>query len=176
MIALVAAAISAIASASSVSWGLNSSLDTEKFTDGSKLYLFAAASIADLTDFASKTSEFTLDNVKTALGADLAVLNTAPNNLNLESGKAASNGNTVTTYGDSKTGYYKVFTVAIANDGKSIAVANSPIQLNIRNTATPANAMFSASNMTVYSAVPEPTSGLLVLLGIASMALRRRHS
>ena len=103
-------------------------------------------------------------------------LNTAPNTITLATAK--STGNSVTTYGDSKTGNYSVFVVAISEDGQNLAVANAAKTLNIRNVATPANATYVASNFTTYTAssVPEPTSGLLLLLGVAGMALRRRRA
>ena len=177
---MVAAAIvcAAVASnASTVSWGINTALDTEKFASGN-IYLFAGSSIADLKTWAATQTSFTFDSVKTALGTDLAVLNTAPNTITLSAGKGTSDGNTVTTYGDSKTGAYSVFVVAISEDGQNLAIAKNPKSITIRNVSSPAPALYGATDMNTYSAsaVPEPTSGLLLLLGVAGMALRRRRA
>ena len=172
--AIVCAAVAS--NASTVNWGLDESLG-EKFASGN-LYLFAGSSIADLTTWAASQTSFTLDSVKTALGADLAALNGAPNTITLAGGMGTSMGNDVKTFGDSKTGTYSVFVVAISEDGKNLAVANKPTALNIRNVSSPAQATYTGANMTPYSAaaVPEPTSGLLLLLGVAGMALRRRRA
>ena len=43
------------------------------------------------------------------------------------------------------------------------------------DSSTPDNFVFASANYTVAS-VPEPTSGLLLLLGVAGMALRRRRA
>ena len=173
--AIVCAAVAS--NASTVSWGVTTAMSTEKFASGN-LYLFTGSSIADLTTWAASQTSFTLDSVKTALGANLAALNGAPNTIALNAGLGSSTGNSVTTYGDSKTGNYSVFVVAISDDGKNLAVAKDPKTLNIRNVASPALATYGAADMNVYTAssVPEPTSGLLLLLGVAGMALRRRRA
>lgn len=171
MIAFVAMAMATAASASTFNWGITTALDTEKFASG-KIYLFAGNSIADLTDFASKTSQFTIDNVKAALGGELANLTTAPNTIDLVNGIGTSTGNTVTA----PTGNNYLYVVAIADGGADIAVATSIKTVNIRSAATPSFANYTAADFKTYSAVPEPTSGLLLLLGVAGMALRRRRA
>ena len=173
--AIVCAAVAS--NASTVSWGINTALDTEKFASGN-VYLFAGSTIADLKTWAATQTSFSFDSVKTALGTDLAALNGAPNTITLADGIGTSVGNSVTTYGDGKTGSYSVFVVAISDDGKNLAVADGTKTLTIRNVASPSPALYGAANMNVYSAsaVPEPTSGLLLLLGVAGMALRRRRA
>ena len=181
-IAFAAAAMATMVNASTVTWGITSALDTAKFNAGT-IYLFAGSSIADISTWAGNQESFTFDAVKTQLGADLAVLNTAPNTIALSEGKGTSSGNSVTSYGTGSTGNYSVYAVVLSDDGKNIAVSDSVKTLNLRNNATPSFAQWTAANFKTYSAksgggtdpIPEPTSGLLLLVGGAMLALRRKQ-
>ena len=182
-IAFATVAMATMANASTVTWGITTALDTEKFNAGT-IYLFAGSSVADLTSWAEKQESFTFDAVKTQLGSDLAVLNTAsgtaPNTIALSGGKGTSAGNSVTSYGSGSTGNYYVFAVVLSEDGKNLAVADAVKTLNIRSAATPANATWGGGNFNTYSIssspIPEPTSGLLMLIGMAGLALRRKRA
>ena len=185
-IAFATVAMATMVNASTVAWGVSSALDTEKFNAGT-IYLFAGSTIADISTWAGKQESFTFDAVKTQLGADLAVLNTAsgtaPNTIALSGGKGTSVGNSVTSYGTTgSTGNYSVFAVVLSEDGKNLAVADTAKTINIRAAATPANATWLAANFNTYSAksgtdpVPEPTSGLFMLIGMAGLALRRKRA
>ena len=180
-IAFASVAMATMANASTVTWGVSTALDTSKFNTGT-IYLFAGSTIADLTSWAATQTSFTLNDVKTQLGSDLAVLNTAsgtaPNTIALSGGKGTSAGNSVTSYGSGSTGTYSVFAVVLSGDGKSLAVSDSVKTLNIRSAATPSNATWGAANFKTYAAsdVPEPTSGLLMLIGMAGLALRRKRA
>lgn len=73
------------------------------------------------------------------------------------------------------TGPKNLYTMIITGDGLKFAyspVASQPI-LNNENTA---DLSFPSVNYTVVEAAPEPTSGLLLLLGVAGLALKRRRS
>lgn len=175
-----AVVIGLTANASTVTWGISSALDTTKFADGSKVYLFNGQTISEsFATWATTQSSYTFDSVKAALGDNLSELNGAENTLTLASGIASDNGKTVTSFGaDSKTGAYYVYAVVIADDGKAVAITTSAKKLTIGAAATPAQAKWASSGFATYTAtnVPEPTSGLLLLLGVAGMALRRRRS
>ena len=104
----------------------------------------------------------------------------------------------VTATGDSAPKYYG-FVALLAEDsegGKWVYVSANKNGTGAATGATPLS--FSANNTTVYamsgtalnsntsgtgwhqyaagSAIPEPTSGLLMLLGVAGLALRRRRA
>ena len=184
-IAFATVAMATMVNASTVTWGITSALDTEKFSAGT-IYLFAGSTIADISTWAGNQTSFTFNDVKTQLGSDLAVLNTAsgtaPNTIALSGGKGTSAGNSVTSYGTGSTGNYSVFAVVLSEDGKNLAVADAAKTINIRAAATPANATWLAANFNTYSAksgtdpIPEPTSGLLMLIGMAGLALRRKRA
>ena len=85
------------------------------------------------------------------------------------------------------TGFFVLFDSASPTSGTSKYVVVDGIStLTKEVTATAANVMFTsgntssilsnASNWKSYGAVPEPTSGLLMLLGMAGLALRRRRA
>ena len=187
MFALAAVAMASAASAATVSWGMSDAFASDSGLTTGKLYLFhrSGDEIADLTEFAKVTSLFTLDNVSAALGDGLSTINTtkdAPytkmlNELTLADGMAAASKLAGRSFDSGSTGYYQVYLVAIADDGKTIGVSTAS-RLNIKDNETTSNAMKGAGDFTIYNAatIPEPTSGLLLLLGVAGLALRRRRA
>lgn len=58
-----------------------------------------------------------------------------------------------------------------------IAVSTTQKAINIQSgTMNQTAAWGAASQMSIYAVVPEPTSGLLMLIGMAGLALRRRRA
>ena len=184
-VAIVCAAVGA--NASTVAWGISDKLDTTKFASG-KLYLFEGTSIANLKTWAATQTSFTYDNVKTALGnpsllgldGDTKGVSTADKNvLTIVDGEAKITQLAVNSFDSGSTGNAFVYAVAISDDGKNLALVGSTKRLVIKNNTSPAAAKWTGSNFTqnyTASSVPEPTSALLLLLGVAGMALRRRRA
>ena len=111
------------------------------------------------------------------------------------SGKTAANGSASVTYGSSgktlNAGTYETFFVlfdssAPATGTAKYVVISGPATLTKEIGTSTASVTFTsgnvssivsnASNWKSYGAAPEPTSGLLMLLGVAGLALRRRRA
>ena len=175
MFALVAVAMATVASASTFTWGIGSgALDTAKFASGTA-YLFYALPTGTLSvpALADKTSGTYSQSDITASGATLYGTGT------LVDGKFLSDAAVVNAI-DSKTGAFKFYMAVISDDGKYAAVTTGTKTARIMNGTTAAGPNWSASNFNTYSVTssdptPEPTSGLLLLVGGAMLALRRKQ-
>jgi hypothetical protein len=72
----------------------------------------------------------------------------------------------------------------ISDDGKNVALVTSTKTARIMASTTAANAVWAPADFSTFSAaatpptpdVPEPTSGLLMLVGLGALALRRRRA
>ena len=72
-----------------------------------------------------------------------------------------------------------MYFVFIDNDGRDIAYTASAVNVNVQNSTMAANVKRAESAFTYVTAsasVPEPTSGLLLLLGMAGLALKRKRA
>ena len=72
-----------------------------------------------------------------------------------------------------------MYIVFIDDDGKDIAYSATPVTVNVQNSTMAVSAKLPATNFTYVTAsasVPEPTSGLLLLLGMAGLALKRKRA
>ena len=159
--AIVCAAV--CAQASTVAWGLGSPIDATTFASGTA-YLICAADLAKptLADDAAAQAWFT------ANGASLG--GTA-----LLSG-AVVDGAINSTADISEAIGRKQYYLVIVNEYKTaMAVSTITKALNITTSAMTVTANWTNAQMTSY-AIPEPTSGLLMLVGLAGLALRRRRA
>ena len=132
--------------------------------------------------------KLTLEAYTAALAMDTATLyNTyygkvTPDTTKTSAGNGAINASAV-TYDDNSTAYALVLYVDTLNsnlpDGKDAFVKASLASADVGTTAVQVGDMITAHvKSTTWTAVPvpEPTSGLLLLLGVAGMALRRRRA
>ena len=163
--------VAAFAQASAVTWGLSSTatLDTELFAAGTA-YFFADATIARPT-------------FSTAAGA------TEWYNANKDSlaSKAFFTGEVTdgASYNqiqyDEAVGRKAYWLLIVNDDATELAISTSVKSISITTATTSATATWTAGTQTASYALsssptPEPTSGMLLLLGFAGLALRRRRA
>ena len=160
---------SAFVQASTVNWGLSgSTVDTTKFASGTA-YLICVDNLARPTLTAETAGEwYTANKDKIASSAFRSA--------------SVSNG---TVYEseviESPTGRknYWLFIDNNATDEADhfFAVSTTQKALNIQSgTMNQTAAWVGGTQMGTFAAVPEPTSGLLFLLGMAGLALKRKRA
>jgi hypothetical protein len=163
-----AAGLSFAATASTVTWGAQDAdtIDSSKIATGT-FYLMYASTAFDSSKFTGET--FTADTLKTA-GLDKTV---DTFEYSSTSYKKKNNAITPTSAGISGNGL-TLYEVLISSDGKNLAwgttTANIVAAAGLNQTKT-----LNSFTMVAASNVPEPTSGLLLLVGGAMLALRRKR-
>lgn len=186
VIMLGAVACAACVNAASINWTISnvySATDTATKADGYVAYLF----LSDNSSNVSGLTVTTVEAVKTALAAgkmsDVAALSSASEAL--VSGGFMGKATGISS--DFASGSVSAF--AVIFDSSDIASANNYYLVNDGATksvsftsSTGAKNLAFGSQATAtqaagaWTAVPEPTSGLLMLLGMAGLALRRRRA
>jgi len=188
MIACVAVAMAAVAQAASVNWTITNvyspSDSTAKVAAGSmSAWLFVTANSTDVTTGIPVT---TLSAVQTVLASgDLTGLSSlaAAHGSNTAAGTVGG----ATGLTGFSSGSLTAFAVVV--DSADLSTANNYFLVSggAEKTATFTSATgiksLAFGDQTSYTttagawtAVPEPTSGLLMLLGMAGLALRRKHA
>ena len=159
------AVMSVVASATNVKWGLSGA--STDITSG-KIYLVYGAVASSVWGSADNFSESTI----TSNGG--TIVDTG----DLSSGAYFNNTGvnvTPTSLGVTK-GQNPLYVVLISSDG-STAQVSSTVNVNIQPSALSANPSWATSTLTKYAAtVPEPTSALLMVLGVAGLALKRKRA
>ena len=182
MIALAAVAVAAVAQAASIDWGIGASTwtyaDATKASEGVAVYLIDAAkwSTIETAIMGGSTSFTTSDAGILAVGATTG-------------SKGAVSGGTATssalTAGTSYDFAYLVFDTREPSDVKYFASATLTKAAYDTADATYYESQSIAFAAAAYSnsglsggwqSVPEPTSGLLLVLGMAGLALRRKRA
>ena len=171
---LAIAVCAATASASMVNWGLSSGdvLDATK-VDAGTAYLMYSTGTVDFSKLA-KMDKFDATSLA-AVGLDTTIDTFAYS--------ASKVSNSVSVVPTTKTsantniggGNKPMYVVVIDDGGKDIAYTANAVPVNVQNS-TMAIGATKASSAFTYAAVPEPTSGLLLLLGMAGLALKRKRA
>lgn len=188
MIACVAVAMAAVAQAASINWTISNvyspSDTTAKVSAGSmSAWLFVTANSTDVTTGIPVT---TLAAVQAVLdGGDLTGLSS------LAAAHASNSTDGTISGATGLTGFSSgtLTAFAVVVDGADLASAGNYYLVNggatkdatfTSSTGTKMLAFGSQATATqaagAWTAVPEPTSGLLMLLGLAGLALRRKHA
>ena len=179
MIALAAVAVAAVSQAASINWGGAISLPdgmTEVAAGTSAYLVYSASTFSD-------TGSLKFDGTDLKAG-DSTVASTV-DSYAITAGDA-TNWTFMKTYdksGSDVNGYYAILVgdAVSANNYSfySFEVTGTTAQSTAFDAVTGHNwdsDYLTQGGYTVTGAVPEPTSGLLILLGMAGLALRRRRA
>ena len=177
-----AAGLSFAATASTVTWGASdgTTIDSSKITSGT-FYLMYASTAFDSSKLSGES--FSASTLKDA-GLDKTFDSFEYSSTNF---KKQNKGITPTSTGVAAGTGLTVYEVLISDDGKNIAWGSTTMNL-AANAGLNQNKVLAGSAFTYVAAstptpptppdpgpIPEPTSGLLLLVGGAMLALRRKQ-
>lgn len=163
--ALVCAGV--VAQASSVNWGLSSAVDDTIYASGTA-YLICVDNLAKPSLTAETVADWYAANGSSLASKALFSATVTDGALNEVVSKNEAIG---------RKNYWLIIDNGLEGDDHYIAVSTTTKALNIQTSALTVTAKWDGgSQMTSYSVVPEPTSALLMLLGMCGLALRRRRA
>ena len=170
MIALVAVAMGFCAQAASINWSFSWATDASgmDLADGTKAYLMAASALT-VADATAALDAGTFDMSK---AIDVGLTSTAGGNGAEVSQVVAS----------SLTGSQTFYAVVINGDQYAITHTVAAAMKTIGDTVVAFKELSLEDGTStiawnkIGTAVPEPTSGLLMLVGLAGLALRRKRA
>lgn len=166
IIAAAIACVAAVTHASAVNWGLSSPVDTTTYASATA-YLVCVDNLAKPSLTAETAAAWYKDNGSSIAGKAFR-------------SAAVTDGAVLASESiDEAIGRKNYWLVIVADDGKNFAVSTTTKALNITTSALTVNAQWiGGSQMASFAttSVPEPTSGLMLLLGIAGLALKRKRA
>ena len=77
---------------------------------------------------------------------------------------------------DNSTPYYAILELSYTTEAGTQTLTTDVVSTTLKKTGSTTLSFQSAISNATWTAVPEPTSGLLVLLGMAGLALRRKRA
>ena len=178
MIAVAMVACAIAARASSVTWGASAALDSEKIGAGT-MYLVA-----------SSTGTFNPSKLEGQTAFTLALLAEAGLDMVFDQFDYSSNSPKVTAskFNAVDLGYtakvYDVYAICIeTGEGADYMAYSTKASVTLNNATSPTQSKLIAPTSFTYvqtasgpEPIPEPTSGLLLLLGMAGLALKRKRA
>ena len=179
MILMVAAVASVAANAAAITWGSGTVYKADSTKAGKSevaAYLFLIDSTTYDTLAASATAKDLSDAVYASYGSKTA---TADAN-NSTTAKGVANLSDPTTYANGSTAYAAI--LYIEGDNYMGNVATYTLESDMDASVGGLSSLIGgiagnpAPAWSTAAAVPEPTSGLLLILGMAGLALRRRRA
>ena len=174
MIVAAVAAMAFGAQANLAKWGVNA--NDLAYKDGTTAYVMLAAAYNAL-DFESET--LVADIKSAASGANGAAYEVTWNDVS----EVYQTGSKTLKSDNVVIGNNTFYAILLNSDESMYFDAGSAVVAGVADNGSPkattlkiGNAAASSSAWTATSAVPEPTSGLLLLLGVAGLALKRKRA
>lgn len=194
MIALATVAMTVVASAATFQWRIGTGTVYDGYNSGKEGY--SPVNIGSATAYLFNSRDYSSTALLSALAENTAwstITDNAIGSTSLTSGKnttyvdtknASSAGTTYTSTSDGMT-YVDVYMAILNADGDyvylhsldgQVVQAADVTKIAFSSTTTPSKAIATTGNgWYSTAAVPEPTSGLLLLLGVAGLALKRKR-
>ena len=181
MIALAAISMAVAAHAASAPWkatitNIYTGNSTDKFAGSVYIMDAALYSMEDVyNNFAKSEGAWTAATLGTSAAATITAANGAAANKTFEYGTGGSN---YDFYAVVVNGDNLYFSNLLEDKAASTSATATTLAFGTQATGSklPATAGFQGAGAWSAVAVPEPTSGLLMLVGLAGLALRRRRA